>query len=326
MVLHAAIQLDLFEIMAPDLIMKCSVSSSGSRIYTMAPMCRYLLKNESGVSYAPLLKLLHNKVFMETWSHLKDAVLEGGSPFHRAHGVHLFEYPGKDQMFNQVFNEAMLNHTTMFMSNMLEGYKGFEQVRRLVDVGGGLGVSLSMITSKYPHIKGINFDLPHVIQHAPSYPGLEHVGGDMFESVPSADTIFMKVILHDWSDAHCLKLLKNCHKALPDGGGSGGKVIVVDASILPDVPDSGSTTKSICQLDLAMLAVSRGGKERRVHEFLALAKEAGFSGITYAGCFCLYWVMEPQITCTTLKYSTCSRAEAIKAARSFRRCINLVAQ
>jgi caffeic acid 3-O-methyltransferase len=29
-----------------------------------------------------------------------------------------------------------------------------------------------MIVSKYPSIRGINFDLPHVIEDAPSYPGM----------------------------------------------------------------------------------------------------------------------------------------------------------
>jgi hypothetical protein len=27
-------------------------------------------------------------------------------------------------------------------------------------------------TTKYPQIEGINFDLPHLIQRAPSYPGM----------------------------------------------------------------------------------------------------------------------------------------------------------
>ncbi|TYH41042.1 hypothetical protein ES332_D12G289000v1 [Gossypium tomentosum] len=57
----------------------------------------------------------------------------------------------------------------------------------------GTGATLSMIVSKYPTIKGINFDLPHVIENAPTCPGVEHVGGDMFASVPKGDAIFMKV-------------------------------------------------------------------------------------------------------------------------------------
>lgn len=104
-------------------------------------------------------------------SQLKDAILEGGIPFNRVHGTHAFEYPALDPRFNQVFNTAMFNHTTVVMKKILESYKGFEQLKQLVDVGGGLGVALNLITSKYPHIKAINFDLPHVIQHAPHYPG-----------------------------------------------------------------------------------------------------------------------------------------------------------
>ena len=57
------------------------------------------------------------------------------------------------------------------MKKILKLYKGFEHFKQLVDVGGGLGVNLNLITSLYPHIKGINFDLPHVIEDAPSYPG-----------------------------------------------------------------------------------------------------------------------------------------------------------
>lgn len=97
----------------------------------------------------------------------------------------------------------------------------------------------------------------------------------------------MQWILHDWSDSHCIKLLKNCYKALPENG----IVIVVDAN-LPDIPDTCNTTKSISQMDVLMMAQNPGGKERRAHEFLALAKEAGFSGIRHAGCYCLFWVME----------------------------------
>lgn len=74
----------------------------------------------------------------------------------------------------------MVNHTTIVMKKILECYKGFEEIKRLVDVGGGLGININLITSKYPHIKGINFDLPHVIEHAPSYPGMTFVQVCMF--------------------------------------------------------------------------------------------------------------------------------------------------
>lgn len=82
-----------------------------------------------------------------------------------------FEYPETDKRFNKVFNEAMSSHTTLIMKRILDIYQGFEGLRVVVDVGGGIGVTLRIITSKYPQIKGINYDLPHVLADAPSYPG-----------------------------------------------------------------------------------------------------------------------------------------------------------
>ena len=104
-------------------------------------------------------------------SQLKEAILEGGIPFNRVHGMSAFEYPRIDPKFNQVFNAAMSNCTRLLAKQLLISYKGFQHINKLVDVGGGLGTTLSFIVSKYPNIQGINFDLPHVIKEAPSYPG-----------------------------------------------------------------------------------------------------------------------------------------------------------
>jgi caffeic acid 3-O-methyltransferase len=103
---------------------------------------------------------------------MKGAILEGGIPFNRVYGMHAFEYPVVDPRFNDVFNNAMVNTTTIVMKRILEIYEGFKNINRLVDVGGGLGINIKLITSKYPHIHGVNFDLPHVLEHAPTYPGI----------------------------------------------------------------------------------------------------------------------------------------------------------
>jgi caffeic acid 3-O-methyltransferase len=150
----------------------------------------------------------------------------------------------------------------------------------LVDVGGGTGSSLALIAAKYPHIRGINYDQPHVVAASPACPGVEHVGGNMFESVPSGDTIFMKGILHDWDDSECITILRNCFNALPT---SGGKVIVVEA-VLPDLllqSELGAGTTVAFRSDLIMLAlVSVGAKERTLKEFQELAKTAGFASVS----------------------------------------------
>ncbi|KAH6558359.1 hypothetical protein KP509_1Z068200 [Ceratopteris richardii] len=166
----------------------------------------------------------------------------------------------------------MLCHSVLVMSKMLETYRGFEDLHSLVDVGGGVGVCLGMITTKYPHIKGINLDLPHVIEAAPSHLGVQHVGGDMFVEIPEAEAMFMKWILHNWSDDHCLQILKNCHQSLP----ANGKVIALDA-LLPDQVENSSEAHATYHMDLVMLAFHIGGKERTKDEIKALAITAGFS-------------------------------------------------
>ena len=78
----------------------------------------------------------------------------------------------KDIQLSHTFNKAMTGISAIVMRKYLEVYDGFEGVSTLVDVGGGTGHCLKMIISKHPNIKGINFDLPQVIQHAPPYPGI----------------------------------------------------------------------------------------------------------------------------------------------------------
>ncbi|KAI5422175.1 caffeic acid 3-O-methyltransferase [Lathyrus oleraceus] len=283
----------LLRLLASHSMLHCSLSeekqehASPQRLYSLAPASKYFVTDADGVSLGPTLNLPLDKVFLGSWTEMKGAIMEGGIPFNRVYGMHAFEYPTVDPRFNDVFNNSMVNCTTIIMKRILEIYDGFEHINKLVDVGGGLGINLKLITSKYPHIKGVNFDLPHVLEHAPTYEGVTHVGGDMFESVPNGDVIFLKWILHDWSDEHCLKLLKNCHKAIPDDG----KVIVVD-SIMPVFPESTKVAKLGFQADLLMMAQNPGGKERTEDEFKELALRSGFSEIKIACYFSGFWVLE----------------------------------
>ncbi|KAJ0052682.1 hypothetical protein Pint_00784 [Pistacia integerrima] len=119
----------------------------GEKLHNVAPVGKYFMANQDGVSLYPLMALVLDKVCLQSWFHGKDAILEGGMAFNKGEGRNIFEYS---------YSEP----------------SGFEQFKQLVDVGRGLGVTLNIITSKYPPIKGVNFDFPHVIQlqDAPFYP------------------------------------------------------------------------------------------------------------------------------------------------------------
>jgi hypothetical protein len=121
--------------------------------------------------------------------------------------------------------------------------------------------------------RGIVFDLPEVVASAHQVlaaAGLtdrvEVVGGDFFESVPSADVYVMSVILHDWNDEKCLRILGNIAKAAP----SGARLVLLELVVPEDA--SPHPSKSI---DLVMLAML-GGRERTAGEWRDLLQAGGF--------------------------------------------------
>ncbi|CAI9099032.1 OLC1v1035790C1 [Oldenlandia corymbosa var. corymbosa] len=208
------------------------------RVYRLSPIGRFFVPDEEGHTIAHLAEMMLDKVFMDSWYELGNAVLEGVAPFDRVYGMNQFEYKATDPRFNELFNKGIAGSTSTIMKHLLHEYKGFEGIQKLVDVG------------------------------------IEHIGGDMFDSVPGGDAIFLKSVLHDWGDDRCLKLLKNCFKVLPENG----KVIVIDP-IVTRKPDGSVYSKYVSQMDNLMMTVNPGGKERSESEFKALAIGAGFRAL-----------------------------------------------
>ncbi|KAH9679995.1 Flavone 3'-O-methyltransferase 1 [Citrus sinensis] len=251
-------------------ILCCSFSTYGVRLYSLAPVAKYYVTDQNGVSMRPYMNLSLDKVMMPGWFQLKDQILEGELSYNKALGMDFYDYLGTDSRFNEVFNNGMIGQTSFVINKIVESYKGFQNITRLVDVGGGLGITLTTIISKYPHIKG-----------------MEHVGGDMYQKIPEGDAILMKWMLHNFDDENCIKILRNCYKALPNDG----KVLVIN-STLPEVPDSTEASRDSFILDAIFLIQIPHGRERTKKEFTALAIEAGFKGINFECNVCNSYVME----------------------------------
>lgn len=187
-------------------------------------------------------------------------------------GKPLFDYFPSDREESEIFNAAMISMTAMIIPAALEAYD-FSGIGTLVDVAGGHGSVLTAILEKHPQMRGVLFDLEHVV--AGAKPRLERLklgdrvqlaSGDFFQSVPAgADAYVMKHIIHDWDDARALTILRNCRKASPRA-----KVILLEAVLPPgNDPDFGKL------LDLEMLTLP-GGRERTQEEFRALFAQAGY--------------------------------------------------
>ena len=62
----------------------------------------------------------------------------------------------------------------------------------MVDVRGGTRTMARIIYEAFPHMTCTVLDLPHNVANLPNGENLMLVG-DMFQSIPSADAILMKV-------------------------------------------------------------------------------------------------------------------------------------
>ena len=98
----------------------------------------------------------------------------------------------------------------------------------------------------------------------------------------------MQSILHLQNDDDCIKILRNCHRALPKHG----KVIAMEI-VLPAIPKAAPMVQNPFRFDVIMLNNFRGGKERIEQEFPKLARNSGFDAefrSTYI--FANYWALE----------------------------------
>jgi hypothetical protein len=87
----------------------------------------------------------------------------------------------------------------------------------------------------------------------------------MFREVPRADAYFMKMILHDWNDEECVKILSNIQKASP----SGGRIFIVE-HVVP-----GPETPHFAKLFDIHMMCALTGRERTEKEYAVLLERAG---------------------------------------------------
>ncbi|XP_042485024.1 (RS)-norcoclaurine 6-O-methyltransferase-like [Macadamia integrifolia] len=209
------------------------------------------------------------------WYCLSNSISQGGpTAFERYHGMTNWDYMASHPDMNRRFNKVQEGITKEMFGVIVQrcGSWLFNGIGSLVDVGGGNGTAAKEIVKEFPSIKCIVFDLPHVMRsNSDKNSEVEWVEGDMFKSVPHADAILLKSILHDWSDDHCMKILQRCKEAInpPEGG----KVIIIDMVI--DINQDIDMYPTLV-LDMFMM-VTFGGKERTSEEWERLIRNAGYS-------------------------------------------------
>ncbi|KAL2469264.1 O-methyltransferase family protein [Forsythia ovata] len=247
-----------------------------SIVYTQTPLSRLLMRNGAN-SMTDLLLLESSPVMLAPWHRLSARALANGtSSFQAANGEELWRYAEENPAHSKLIDDGMACMARITVPAILDNHPEiFEGITSLVDVGGGNGTALSILVKSCPWIRGINFDLPHVVSVCPHYDGVEHVGGNMFECVPKADAAFLMRVLHDWNDEECIHILKKCKEAIPTDT---GKVIILEAVV--DEEETDKYKHVHLYLDMIMMAHTGTGKERTRKEWEYVLNGAGFNRYT----------------------------------------------
>ncbi|KAI4367244.1 hypothetical protein MLD38_023006 [Melastoma candidum] len=246
--------------------------------YSMTPLSRLLLEDDPH-SMARFILLEAHPTMLGPWQNLARHVLDGTPPFVVANGEDVWLRATGDREFGRLVDDAMACDARIVVPAIAHGCPNlFQGIGSVVDVGGGNGITMSMIVKAFPPVKGINFDLPHVVADAPSWEGVEHVGGDMFKEVPKADAAFLMWVLHDWSDDDCIHILRKCKDAIPRDGG--GKVVIVEGVMEEEGEEAQDELSGVrLSLDMVMMAHTKAGRERTRKEWESVITQAGFSRI-----------------------------------------------
>ncbi|MFL6600854.1 MAG: methyltransferase [Steroidobacteraceae bacterium] len=240
------------------------------RVFEHTPLSAPLRTDAAG-SFRPAAQMFH-RIF-PAWEGLHHAVQTGESSFQKVFGQPLFDYIGQHEELAPMFDAGMTAFHGHETYAMLDAYD-FGDIETLADIGGGNGSLLMATLRRYPRLKGILYDLGHVVGRTREVfheAGLQArcsaIEGNFFASVPAgADAYLLRHVIHDWTDEQSVKILSNCRKVLP----SHGRILLVEF-------DVGSANQPSLGKDADMLMLAfPGGKERTREEYGALFEQSGF--------------------------------------------------
>jgi O-methyltransferase domain/Dimerisation domain len=244
---------------------------------------RYSLTPQGGLLRADVRGSLRMPVlfgvgdwYWRAWGEFLHTVQTGEPAFDHVWGMNAFEFWGRNPEAGEVHDRGMATLTAYTTAAILEAYD-FSRFRSVIDVGGGTGTLLAAILQKHPTLRGMLFDLPHVIERAPDVlraagvsDRCELAAGSFFEGVPGGhDAYLLKWIIHDWDDARAIAILRACHGAM-----SGRGTLLLVERVLGDRTTPAELDHY--RADLLMAIATPGGKERTRREFEVLFDAAGF--------------------------------------------------
>ncbi|GAC1636269.1 MAG: methyltransferase [Chloroflexota bacterium] len=212
------------------------------------------------------------------WSDLAATLRTGEPAFRRRHCMSFFDWFDRHPEEGRAF-AAGLSGLTLSEAPAIVASYSFPHTGTVCDVAGGVGVVLGEVLRRRPEVHGLLVEAPLVLPEAARYLDLvgvaervEFRAGDLFGDLhATADLYLMKWILHDWDDAACLRILRTVVAAMPVGA----RLVVIEG-----VQERNTVHPRFSPIDLQMLVVTEGGRERSVPEIQDLLATAGLRPTT----------------------------------------------
>lgn len=208
----------------------------------------------------------------EAWGKL-DVALAGGIPHHAAWNMGRFDYLRQHPDEARIFDEFMAHFPDDRHQAVADAYN-FSDAELIADIGGGNGEALRRILARFEGPRGLVFDRDDVVAAIPAEARMAGriatEGGSFLDRVPrGADVYLLMRVLHDFADADCRCILKNCRSAMKKGT----RLLICEQILEPD-PARGNPMLYL--LDTQMMAMFGAARERNEAEFRELLSESGF--------------------------------------------------
>lgn len=262
-IMHAGTEVGLFK-------------RSSTDSFSVTDMGEYLRKdNPNSAKY--MIEFL-SQVSEISWLNIPNAIRDGKNAFqHRFHKENMWSYLVEHPDLEKSFAHYM-RALTLEASHALVAEYDFSRARTICDLGGGVGAALAEILVHNPHLKGYTVDLPSVVSLSGDYfkergigDRAQGVGADFFQKMPEmkCDVVLLKNVIHDWPDEPS-KAIYRAAKSIMTSPES----VVLTLELVLGVRHSGFE-RFARLLDLEMIAVTHGGRERTVEEYAELMQPAG---------------------------------------------------
>ncbi len=280
-----------------------------------------LLRSDVPGSYRAGVLFSAGEVRWRCWSDLLGTVRTGGGGAERTLGMSIFDFYAAHPEESEIHDQAM-RAISATQVGAIVGAFDFSQAGVVIDVGGGTGELLAAVLAANSLLRGIVFDLPHVVAHARSVftdngviDRAQTMDGSFFESVPSGgNTYLMKTVIHDWDDARATAILANCRRAMT----AGGKLLIIERQ-LPDVGEPGQIAANLQDCCPILNSSLRGlYPPRPLLAYLRPRQSRTPCSVGVAGCECLSWVKTGKARCEHMFSALPLRADIAQCGRHVR--------